>query len=309
MRQILIIGFLILTNFTFSQTQSERSLLKAKDAFNSKDYSTALSLYNRIIKADKGNSEALFWRGRTKVELKDFEGAKKDFTSVLKILPNHSGALVNRGNLFSLLKDYQNSLIDFNKAEEINSADVAVFLNRGKTYFRMKKYYLAIADYTKAIALNPDDKYAYHKRSECYNYAGMIDLAEKDLEKILEIDSTDIEAKTNLAFCYITTKRYQDANVLYEQLYISEANNPYVLSNFGYVKHILGKPEDGLKLINKSLAIMPDNAYAYKYLAEIYLKQNHVEKACEAIEAGLKLGFTNSYGPELEDLKKANCSH
>lgn len=264
MRQILIIGFLILTNFTFSQTQSEKSLLEAKDAFNSKDYSTALRLYNKLIKGNKKNTEAIFWRGRTKVELKDFEGAKDDYTNVLKLLPNHYGALINRGNLFSLLKDYENSLNDFNRAEEINSSDIAVYLNRGKIYFILKKYEFAISDYTKAIALDPDNKYPYHKRSECYNYAGMIALAQKDLEKILEIDSTDIEAKTNLAFCYITTKRYQDANVLYEQLYLTEGNNPYVLSNFGYVKHILGKSEDGLKLINKSLVIMPDKAYAYK---------------------------------------------
>jgi hypothetical protein len=70
---------------------------------------------------------------------------------------------------------------------------------------------------------------------------------------------------------------------------------------------MLGDSEGGLNLINKSLEIMPKNAYAYKYLAEIYLKLNDLKKACEAINSGLKLGFTNSYGPELENMKKENC--
>jgi tetratricopeptide (TPR) repeat protein len=94
---------------------------------------------------------------------------------------------------------------------------------------------------------------------------------------------------------------------MYEQLSRTSPDNPYILSNYGYVKHVLGNSEDGLRLIDRSLEIMPKNAFAYKYLAEIYLKMGETEKACEAIDTGLELGFSRYYGPELENMKKESC--
>ena len=82
---------------------------------------------------------------------------------------------------------------------------------------------------------------------------------------------------------------------------------PYVLNNYGYVKHVLGDTKSGLEFILESLQILPSNSYAYKYLAEIYQSQGDVEKACESASTGIKLGFTNSYGNELIDFQKKNC--
>ncbi|MBC7862584.1 MAG: tetratricopeptide repeat protein [Bacteroidia bacterium] len=171
----------------------------------------------------------------------------------------------------------------------------------------MKKSDLAVADFTKAVSLEPTDKEIFRFRSDCYNETGQTELAQKDLESILRIDSADVHARINLAFCYIQTKNFQKADTLYRKLLQKDSNEPYVLSNYGYVKHMLGKSNEGLKMIKKSLEIKPKNSYAYKYLAEIYFSQNETEKACEALNTGISLGFTTNYGSELEDLKKKNC--
>lgn len=304
------IFFSLLCLYSFgaiAQTNSPSLMKQGEAAYVDKEYEMALDFYKKAYKSDKKNIEALFWRGMSKIQLGDLDGAIKDMGMVLKEMPTHYGALVNRGNLYSVQGEYVNALSDFSAAEAVNSDSISVYINRGHTYFLMKKFDLAIADFTKAIKINPSYILSYHNRSECYNYIGNIEGAMVDLEKIIELDSTDKISKINLAFCYISTKQYEKAALAYEKLYQSDKRNPYILNNYGYVKHILGDTKKGLDFIFESLRILPSNAYPYKYLAEIYKQQNEIEKACEAVVTGLKLGFTNSYGNDLLDFQKSNC--
>jgi tetratricopeptide (TPR) repeat protein len=298
MKQILLIFLLFIVQLTFAQTEYNNLLQQANDAYNSKKFLEALKLYDQLLQSDKSNTEAFFWRGRTKVELKDLEGAKKDFESVLKVNPTHFGTFIALGNVYSLLNDFKKALMYNKKAEKEDSLNTAVFINKGNIYYNMEKYDWAIPAFTKAIFLDPTDKNIYRVRADCYNISGKMDSAKMDLESILKIDSNDIHAKTNLAFCNIFSKDFINANKLYEKLYQTEFNSPYVLSNYGYVKHMLGNSPEGIKLIMKSLEIMPKNSYAYKYLAEIYLSQSDQKKACTSIA---------SFGPELENMRQRYC--
>jgi|GEM_PF-6597674 len=55
------------------------------------------------------------------------------------------------------------------------------------------------------------------------------------------------------------------------------------------------------------IELNPNNSYAFLNLARIYIKENEVEKACAAMETGMKLGFTKDYGPELESMRTQYC--
>ena len=59
--------------------------------------------------------------------------------------------------------------------------------------------------------------------------------------------------------------------------------------------------------MEKSIKLYPSNSYAYRNLGLIYLEMGENEKACEAFEKALLLRFTESYGPEVMELKKKNC--
>lgn len=307
MKQISLILLLLFSTIAFAQVSDSNLMATAKEAFNSANYPAALAHYNKVIAADQSNMEALFWRGRTKVQLKDMPGAKSDFEQVLKREPGNFGCLVNLANLCSLLEDYTTALAYCKRAELLDSTSAAVYENKGRIYYNMKQFELARVAFTRAIAIDPSDVALYHLRSDCYNFTGKMKLAKADLEQILFIDSTDSHARINLAFCFIMEKDFLRANNLYEKLYQLNNDDPIVLSNFGYVKHMLKNTKDGLNLIQRSLELFPGNAYAYKYLAEIYLSERDNKRACKAIETGIKLGFTASYGQELEQLKKANC--
>lgn len=308
MKQIILFTLLFISTISFAQTESEELFEKAKKKYDAESYEDALGLLNKSIKKDKNNDQALFYRGMTKMQMDDYQGAEKDFSKIIKLYPNNYLAYINRGNVYSHEENYTYALKDFDKALALHQEDPLAYRKRAEAYFELKKFDLAADDYTSAIKLKPKNiVFLYHRRSECYNYAKKNELAKKDLETILSIDSSEVVAKTNLAFCYITDKEYKKAEKLYLELYAADNEEPFVLSNFGYVKHVLGDTKGGLELINKSLEYKSDNAYAYKYMALVYIDTNDLIKACEAIEKGLSFGFTNSYGPELEELKKSTC--
>ena len=59
--------------------------------------------------------------------------------------------------------------------------------------------------------------------------------------------------------------------------------------------------------INRSLKLYPQNSYALRNRALVYLAMNNKIKACEDLHESLKQGFTLMYGDEVENLAKENC--
>lgn len=298
---------LLLSTLVWAQSPSEKLTKQAAQEFAKKDYKDALELYDKALVADKKNMVAYFGRAKTKVEIKDNPGALSDLNRVIKADTLNSEALVLRGNIYSSQKKYALALKDLNKAINIDPEQELGYIGRGQTYYYKNKMDSAIADYSKAIDINPKNTATYHKRSECYNKQGKNELAQQDMEKIVELNPKDIDAKSTLASYYIVHENFEKANALFDEIYKAKKNDPYVLNNYGYVKHKMGNSEKGIDMINQSLQIWPQNSYAYRNLALIFLSLEDKEQACVAIKKGLMLGFSKSYGPELDNLKKEHC--
>lgn len=298
---------LCMTMLSFGQTTSEQWMQQANDAFNKKDYQTSLSLYDQAVKADKKNTEAIFWRGLAKVYTKDLEGAIQDFTKVIKQNPDHANSYLNRANAYAAIKNYDKAIADYAKCEELEPGKVKVFENRGRMYAEMKKFELSIESFSKAIQLDPGNADLFLFRADSYHFIGQDDKAEEDLVMVLKLDSSNFLGRQNLAFRYLRTDKFVEAEKLYAKLYQENPNDAYMLNNYGFLKHKMGKTEEGITMIRRSIEILPENSYAYKYLAEIYLSQNQLTDMCNAISKGLELGFTRDFGPELQEMKDRHC--
>ena len=89
-----------------------------------------------------------------------------------------------------------------------------------------------------------------------------------------------------------------------------EDNNeeiPVIYNNRGYAKYKQGSLDEALKDINTSISMLPDNSYAFKNRALVYIAMNKPNLACDDISTSLRLNFTKIYGPEAEQLQKQHC--
>lgn len=290
-----------------AQEDSKDFQLKASDAFNNKQYEQAVSWYNKSIKLDRTNTESLFWRGMTYIQLTKYKNAIADFSTVLKLIPDHRGALMNRAIAYNITKKHVNAFADYEKLESLDSSDATMYLNRGISYMSIKNYKAAVKDFTNAIKFDPYNWNLYNKRSECYNYLGDVDLAIMDLKRLLILKPDVDQAKSNLAFCFTLKQQYTKADSIYSKIYARNQEDPFLLNNYGFTLYKLGNSKDGLELMQRSVSLDPSNSYVYKNLAIIYLEQQDIAMACKYINKGLSYKYTQSYGNELLELQKKHC--
>ena len=200
------------------------------EAFNEKDTSKAIELYNQAIDIKPDFSEAYNNRGLLKKKINDQEGALQDYNKAIELAPNNAGTYNNRGVLRKDLNDNEGALQDYNKAIELdpndegkynNRADLYLkmndfdkaladvnhsidlgggyvsFITKGEIYIAMEKYSDAIELFTQALSYNEKGKESFEYRAKCYRKLAEAELDEdkkKELIAKAEADEQKVES-------------------------------------------------------------------------------------------------------------------
>ena len=103
-------------------------------------------------------------------------------------------------------------------------------------------------------------------------------------------------------------KKYKEAVQYFDKALAIEKDEPLTLNNRGLARYHLKDYKGALADINKSISVYPNNSYAFKNRALVYLALNQKEKACSDLAKASELGFTETYGGEVDELLKKHCS-
>ncbi len=184
------------------------------------------------------------------------------------------------------------------------------YFKNASAKFSLKDYKGAITDINQALKLKNDYTEAYYVRAICYGELGNIDKAAADFNKVLSMDPNFQDAYVNRAF-YVKEpqKDYEGALADYNKfIEINRAgNNAFAYSNRGFVKYNLGNYSDALDDINASLKIDPENSYAYKNMALIYIAMDSLDVACSNLSKALDLGYTTKFDDTVQRLILEYC--
>ena len=114
-------------------------------------------------------AEAALTKGNNAFENKDFDSAIIYFTKAIELDPNYAITYNNRGEAYSNLEQYPEALVDYTKAIELDPNYAIAYNNRGEAYSNLANHPTgtpdAIADFTKAIELDPKLAAAYFNRA------------------------------------------------------------------------------------------------------------------------------------------------
>ncbi len=186
------------------------------------------------------------------------------------------------------------------------------FLKNGSAKYKLKNYTGAIEDLNRAIELKENYKEAHYLRALCYIQQGNLKSALKDFNTAIEIDSAYKEAYFSRAF-YIRDKMGDYAGSIkdYNQ-YIrlnQNGDNAYALSNRGYAKYKQDDPEGAISDIEASLKIDPQNAWAYKNMALVFISLDSLQPACQNLQMALDHGYAKKYDTEVDSLMSVYCNN
>ncbi len=185
------------------------------------------------------------------------------------------------------------------------------YFKNGSAKYQLENYKSAIEDFDKAIELENDYIDAYYVRALCYGNLKKYDKAANDFNKVIELNPEYKDAYINRGYYVLEKKgdfqgaisdynKFLDLNV--------DGDNAFAYNNRGYAKYRLKNYNEAMDDIQESIRLNTDNSFVYKNRALIYISLDSLNLACQDLEQANKLGFTEDYGSEVNELIAKFCA-
>ncbi len=160
-------------------------------------------------------------------------------------------------------QDYENAQKDLKKIIKKDDNNSKAFYLLGIINLKINNIEIAIEYFQKALTLNQTIEYLF-AYSEALMKNNLFIQAQNSYKKILKQDSKNEPAIVNLAYSYLLTYNYREAEKYYLQ----------------------------------AIELKPQNPHYYKNIANLYKKQNRIVKALEFYDKGLTID------PNIPEIKK-----
>jgi tetratricopeptide (TPR) repeat protein len=168
-----------------SSAQSDIS--EGYSAAKSKDYKTAISLFNVSIGKNPSIPEAYYYRGKAYQKLNKIEAAKKDYFKALEVNMKYPEVHNSLGVLYTSQGDYRDAIDSYTVAISFNPNYDKPYINRGVVYFREGSYRKALFDFTRALEINPGSALALKNRANVYIRLGATSALCGDLKQLCDL--------------------------------------------------------------------------------------------------------------------------
>jgi tetratricopeptide (TPR) repeat protein len=171
-------------------------------------------------------------------------------------------------------------------------------------WLKERAFEKALPHLEDALRLEKENDYIKLEFANCLRELGNNDKAESIYEQLVPRRSDDQYILNNAGFFYAETGQYQKAMPLLEQAFAigDDEYKAYASGNKAYVLMQLGQLEEAHRWMAQSLLLFKGNAYAYRNLALLHLKENNQPAAKAALLQAKRFRFTAMYGPEVEEL-------
>lgn len=295
-----------------AESQSVDSLLNlARKKVSDKKYNEAIVVYNRIWAKDSLNYDLYLERGTVYYELQDGEKAFNDYTKAISLNPKAAEPYHRRAILMMAMRYHEEAIIDNTMALDLATNDTLrmySYSNRGNCKQQKRDFQGAYEDYSRAYLYDTSSIAIMNNLATVLDELGRVDESLQYLHKIIRLQPDFIGGYVNMGFQYTRLKRYKEAIQYFDKALTIEKDEPLTLNNRGLARYHLKDYKGALADINKSISLYPANSYAFKNRALVYLALNQKEKACPDLTKASELGFTVTYGSEVDELLKKHCS-
>lgn len=143
--------------------------------------------FDRCVRMDPRDQEALVWRARANLFDEHLEAALSDAERACRLDPADGEAHSVRGMCLAAAGRYAESLQAFARAGNAAHDDAEALFFRGIARAETGDWTAAASDFSDVIELDPDDGEAWHERSRCHEALGNSVQAAHDLAKARDL--------------------------------------------------------------------------------------------------------------------------
>jgi arylsulfatase A-like enzyme/Flp pilus assembly protein TadD len=268
-------------------------LSRAREDGLSGDAEEAIKTIRGIIAADPTIGDAYFSLGNVLYKARRFPEAREAFAKALDLKPDDSFAAINVANCYQAMGRYD-------EAEKFVLDHIARGFEDSQLYFLLGNVKVhagepdkAIPYFEKCLELNPGSASAHNALAAVYlnrDAGGDQARAEGELAAASAINPTLLGLRYNTAQLREKQGRLAEAADLYLQE-IQDAPKAYkALYNLSVVYRQMGREDDELAALRRTIEVEPEFPLAYFHVARILLKRGTgYEEAIALAKKGIEL--------------------
>ncbi len=229
---------------------------QARQAFDSRDYRTALDLFQAILERYPKFADIRHFAGLCQSFLGDPEGALKQFDHALSANPAYVEAHINRALTLNELGRFSEARDSFDRAahyeQGIGGAFPAAVTARlanghaalGDLYFEAGAPQYAVEQFRRALDLRPRFHDIRNKLAQALLQLGEPEQAARELQSVLEFNHRFLIARINLGLAWYRLGRVAEAQQEWEVAAVQEPDNPQVRAYLAMLRQRMAEPRD-----------------------------------------------------------------
>ncbi|MVT11758.1 tetratricopeptide repeat protein [Chitinophaga tropicalis] len=216
----------------------------------------------------KKYADRYFREAQTLLQYNEIEKCRALCGQVLQMQPDHVSALWLTGITWRVERKFKKALLYYEKVHKYHPAHTGVIAEMAHCFSELGNHAWAQHLYAHALSLNPGSA----------------------------------ELLNSIGFECINMRQYIEAISYFDQAIAYDEECAYAYNNKGYVLMHLGFLPAAKELIIKSLEFNKGNAYAYRNLALLNLKEKNDAGAREMLLQAKRYRFSRNYGDEVDQL-------
>jgi len=230
---------------------------------------------------DSANIVAHQYRGYVFYDKKDYKSAITHFEAILKIEKDNYKALCMLGNSYTEFKKYELALKYYLHAIDVDSTQSYAYLSLADSYFKQKRFDLSIANFEKALDIDPNDVFSLYTIGFVYENMREYEKAGLYYGKVLNIDPADQYALNGMGGCFFRKEEYENAKSFFNRAIVSDPTYLFPYYNLGTLSFNLNDYAAAEKTFMLVLSIDKNDPVANKGLGDVYFQQELFEKSLE----------------------------
>ena len=245
------------------------------------DRETAITAFRAAVALKPDHLQALRGLAQQLADDKQFDAARSILERATAIAPNDALCAFELGNILHGMQDFPGAIIQYRRATELQPEVAEFHNNLGSTLQSLGRQKEALEALSRALELRPDFANALNNMGNAQVGLGDMVAAAESYRRAYELDPTLLVAANNLASVYRTLQRFDESEVLIEEILARCPGDYSAHNNRGLHLQALNRHTEAIDWYCKAIALAPGYPEALNNLAICYQATGQFDRAVQ----------------------------